>query len=150
MRWIILLCLAVTAFGCAANGGESVPDVKNTQLTALPEDSRWKLVDSDIAELNTEAGRQVRLQVAGGSLRGYSGCNQFFAGYAMDAAGRITMQPVAQSKRACAEAARNAAEHALMAALRELSTASMRGEQLVLSTTDGKSLVFEVDPVVAE
>ncbi|MBD8526492.1 META domain-containing protein [Pseudomarimonas arenosa] len=149
MRWILLLCLSVGAVGCAANGGQGAQAVKEDKLTVLPEDSRWKLVSSDIEGLQAKASEAVRLEIAGGTLRGDTGCNQFFAGYSMDAAGAISMQPVVQSKRACAEPERNAVERALLDALRELQSASQRGDELVLHTAAGR-LVFADDALVAE
>lgn len=150
MRWILLLCLIGASIGCVANGGQGAADVSEHKLKVLPEDSRWKLVSADIDDLKHEAGRAVRLEIAGGNLRGDTGCNQFFGGYSLDDSGVISMQPVVTTKRACVDPARNAAEQALLAALRDLQSASLRGEALVLHTGSGNQLVFEQDPRVAE
>lgn len=150
MRWILMLSLIIGAAGCAANEGNMKPVDKEKPLTSMPTDTRWRLVSSDIDGLQGEGIDVVRLQVEQGTLKGEGGCNQFFAGYSMDGAGVISMQPVVSTKRACADPARNAVEQSLLAALRDLQSAGMRGEQLVLHTASRGQLVFNADPLVAE
>ena len=150
MRWMLMLSLVIAAAACAANEGSMKSTEQEKHLSAMPSDTRWRLVSSDIEGLQGERIDVVRLQVEQDTLKGEGGCNQFFAGYHMDTDGVISMQPVVSSKRACADAARNAVEQSLLAALRDLQTAGMRGEQLVLHTASGGHLVFSADPLVAE
>jgi len=153
------LLLGLLATGCAsstdpappvapavapASGNPASENVMNT----LPEDSRWRLVESTIVGLEAGNATGIRLEFKDGRLSGDSGCNRFSADAELDD-GALRLGPVMSTKRGCADP-RGAVESALYAALPGIRQVSMEGDRLRLAHVDGGAMWFEADPTVSE
>jgi heat shock protein HslJ len=153
VHWLALLCLSLTA---CAGGNVSTPPSPNSAaaaaaeqpLSAAPDGTRWRLVESTLPGLEAGAGTGIRIEFVEGRLAGDSGCNRFSAplGFSGEA---IKLGIVMSTKRACLDG-RGAAERSLYDALPGVSRAVRVGEQLRLEHADGGWMLFDTDPTVAE
>lgn len=151
VHWLALLCLSLTA--CA--GGKMASDspaaaATSTEqpLTAAPDGTRWRLVQSTLPGLEGGADTGIRIEFLEGRLAGDSGCNRFSAPVGFT--GEVMTLGIAMStKRACLDG-RGAAERSLYDALPGLTRAVRVGEQLRLEHESGGAMLFDTDPTVAE
>lgn len=151
---LLLGCILLPA--CHANGGadsatSSEPaSVTATEkpLTTLPAGTHWRLAHSERETLSLPEAARVTLQIDEGRLSGNSSCNQYSAGYTLQD-GRITLQPIAATKRGCIGPP-SAIEAAWFEALQSLQWISLDGDALVLRLGAGDALRFVPAPPATE
>jgi heat shock protein HslJ len=152
-----LLAACTMLSACHANGGADAPTTTSeaasvaateTPLTALPTGTHWRLALSERETLSLPDAARVTLQIDEGRLSGNSSCNQYSAGYTLQH-GRITLQPIAATKRGCIGAP-SAIEAAWFEALQSLQWISRDGDALVLRLAAGDALRFVPAPPATE
>lgn len=136
------IAFALLAAGCSVPGAP----VAATNLDALPAETAWKLLDSNVDGLDSAEAASIRLRIEPDRLSGDSGCNSFGGSYAFSD-GVLLIGPIAATKRGC-PGPRAAVESALFEALPKVRSARSEDEQLVLMTEDGKRLRFVRDEAV--
>ena len=121
------------AVGCGGNGGGSDPaDIENKP---------WQLTSA--AELTIPDGVVPSAAFASGSVFGTAGCNTYRASYTLDADSLEISDP-SGTRIACPPSV-DEFERAYLAALGEVATWELDGEELVLSDADGNELLrYEV------
>ena len=136
------VAFALLAAGCSVPGAP----IAAANLDALPAETAWKLLDSDIDGLGSAEAAAIRLRIESNRLTGDSGCNSFGGSFAFSG-NVLSIGPIAASKRGC-PGPRAVVESALFGALPKVTSARSEGEQLVLMTADGKRLRFVRDGAV--
>ncbi len=152
----IMLSVLVAAnglSGCASavHGTQSNMEASRMSepLTVLPAGTRWRLLESKREALRHPDAARVILQIDDGRLYGDSGCNRYSAGYAIDPAGQITLQPLVSTKRGCVGAAGTIEKH-YYEALQSLQSIHHDGDALSLQLADGDALRFVAAPPETE
>ena len=132
-RYVLLLLgvLALAACGTQAGAGGGTADVEG----------EWHLTGgtADGAELPAPPGTQATLDLAGDEARGTAFCNSWFATVRLDGSA-LALEGIGQTEMGCAPEVM-AAESAYLAALGDVRTVAVHGEELVL-TGDGVELRF--------
>lgn len=154
VHWLALLCLSLTA--CAggnvsttsSSSSEAAAAPAEQALSAAPDGTRWRLVQSTLPGLEGGADTGIRIEFVEGRLAGDSGCNRFSApvGFTGEA---MKLGIAMSTKRACLDG-RGAAERSLYDALPGLNRAVRVSEQLRLEHQSGGWMLFDTDPTVAE
>lgn len=134
MLFTALALLAVS--GCQTPAAQEA----GTPLDTLPPDTDWSLVNASAPGLDRTEAKSIRLHIEGDRLSGDSGCNRFSASYTMTS-GTLELGPVVASKRGC-PGVTGEVEQALFAALRNVRSASMDGNELLLEDSTGGQLRF--------
>lgn len=140
MRRLVLLLLGVLALAaCAtdAGAGGGTADVEG----------EWRLTGgtADGAELPAPPGTSATLELTGDQARGTAFCNSWFATVRLDG-DTLSLDGTGRTEIGCAPEVM-AAESAYLAALADVRTVAVRGDELVL-TGDGVELRFaRVAPV---
>lgn len=127
MRSLLSFVLLVLA-GCAAS----------TSAPITLEGTGWKL--TEIAGHAPVAGAEVTLQFSGDHAAGFASCNQYRAPYTAGGSA-LGFGAAIATKRACAEAARNAQETAYLGAIGNVASYATTGDALTLSDAEGTPLL---------
>jgi heat shock protein HslJ len=146
-----LLLASCTASGPAASGSaeETATVAVQTPLLEMPTGVRYRLAGSERAPLQLPQAVQVTLAFDEERLHGDSSCNRYMAGYSIAEDGRITLQPIATTKRGCPDA-RSEIERAWYEALRSVQWIHRDGDDLVLQLAAGDTLRFVEAPPETE
>ncbi|MBK8027580.1 MAG: META domain-containing protein [Chloroflexi bacterium] len=99
----------------------------------------WQLASIDGAA--QVEGTTVTLSFDADRASGFSGCNNFNAGFVIDGQS-LTFDTVASTRRACLDEAASQQEQALFEALQGATEAVIEDRQLTIRYDDGKELVF--------
>jgi heat shock protein HslJ len=141
---ILLLAGAPFLLAACASEPPAAPPAPGAEaaapMTAAIENIDWQHVPAE-GQAST-----ATLRFEGGRVHGFSGCNRFVGGYALDG-DRIKVDSLAGTMMAC-EPAVMAAESAFLAALRGAQRVSVDAGRLALAGADDASppLVFEPAP----
>jgi len=147
LRLCIALALVAGLPGCAARTADNDADeavavsASGQPLRELPIGTHWRLAGSERESLKLDEAAQVTLRIEDGRLFGNSGCNQYSAGFTIDDAGMLTLEPVVSTKRGCMGAVGDV-EKAYYEALDSAAWFQRDGEALLLRLQDGDSLRF--------
>jgi heat shock protein HslJ len=123
------LTIALALSACA---DESVSGFANP-------DAVYRLVEIDGAPFNATATIAFPEP---GHAQGTAPCNQWTAAQTAPYPW-ISFGPIAATRRGCPDLD---AEQAFLAALAEMTLAEIQGDTLILSTTDGREMVFRTEP----
>jgi heat shock protein HslJ len=96
---------------------------------ATLENTQWHL--TELGGRQASAGSTLRLDAAEVQARGNTGCNSFFGRYEL-AGQHLRFGPLASTRRACVEPAKNLQEGAFLKALGETRAWRIEGNTLVL------------------
>jgi heat shock protein HslJ len=101
--------------------------------------TRWQLASADNGELAKSLAQAVTAEFSADKISGNGGCNQYTGSYQF-ADGKLTVGPVAATKRFCAET--SAIEKEWFAALAQPIDVARSDGQLQLRTAGGATLRF--------
>ncbi len=133
-----LVLLAGLAGGCGGSGGGNASDLENTP---------WQLVSGK--DITLSDGIVPSAAFSGGTVFGSNGCNQYRAPYTLDG-DSLEIGDAAGTLMACPPPA-DEIERAYVAALGEVASWELDGEQLALSDADGNELLrYEVASIVGD
>lgn len=123
------LLVAGFAAGCGGGGGSDASDFQNTP---------WVLSSGSDITLSGGVAPSIAFTEEGSAF-GSTGCNRFMTDYTVDG-DSLELGQIAGTLMACAPPA-DAIEKAYTAALGEVASWTIDGEQLVLSDADGNELL---------
>jgi len=106
----------------------------------------WRLTQLPGKDASTLASssRPLTVRFEGGRISGFSGCNRFMGGYALDR-DRVTIGPLAGSMMACGEQAM-ALEKAVQGGLAGAHRFAVAGDSLTLTADSGAVLALRAEP----
>lgn len=123
---------------------EAVSAAPTIDPTALP-GSTWSAVlfNDGMAQIVGVTGVQITAQFgADGQLAGFSGCNNYSAGYTTGADSSITFGPIAATQKACSDPVNVMEQEAqYLAALQSAVTYQIQGQQLSMQDSAGELAV---------
>jgi heat shock protein HslJ len=105
-------------------------------LTAAP----WQLTQMNGSAVPANAGITAAF-TEDGHLSGSAGCNDYNATYSVDASGGMSVGPIAETRKACADDI-NARERGYLDALQATSTWAIRSGTLTLTNPQGNVLSY--------
>ncbi len=112
------------------------------------ENTTWSLTTFVEGETATSLvnGTAITLRLAGGEVGGSAGCNDYGGSYAMEQS-TLHITNVVITEKGCLEPAGTMEQEARYTdILRNVTTFALDANQLTLSTTDGRSLLFTAQP----
>ena len=105
--------------------------------------THWVLVELIGADVVTEGNQEMTLNFDEEELNGYSGCNQFSAGYsANQSTGTLEVSPLTTTLMACMDEEVMAREGEYQSALQAAESYTLDGNILIIESADG-TLRFE-------
>jgi heat shock protein HslJ len=133
----LLVCAGVVA-GCGGDGGGEASDIENRP---------WQLASGK--DITLAEGIVASAVFTGGNVFGSSGCNQYRGPYTLDG-DSLEIGKTSSTLKACPPPA-DEIEHAYLAALGQVASWEIDGEELVLSDADGNELLrFEVASIIGD
>lgn len=144
MKQLMILGLVVVLMlaGCSLPGENTKPA---TDLQSFVQQGEWQLasITVDGTAMKLEKNWAVTLVMMDeGNLSGKAACNQFGGHYTLEN-GKLSTKEIAQTLMACMDDGMMALESAYLKALNAGGTLKQDGDQLVLTSADGKTeLVF--------
>ena len=127
---------------CCALGATREP---SGTLRRSLEEHRWELIHwGDRAIPGRDGGAPPSLDFDGNRVSGYAGCNSF-SGTLSLSPNRLTTDTLATTRRACPDS-QSAFEQAYLDTLRRVTVSDAEGGRLILTTEDGRSMVFLARP----
>lgn len=140
-RHVLLAAALVATLPAAAIAQDGSP---------LPEGPTWHLTayaDDDFASVPFAVSATLRLE--DGAATGSSGCNTFNGSYMVEGDRLAFDEQFELTRAACPDEIASRVENGYLAALPQVATWAMEGEQLVLSAADGARLLVFEEPVLS-
>ena len=134
-RFLAGCCRLATTRGEGPPAAPQAIDGSTWRLTQLP---------GKDASVLASASRPLTVRFEGGRISGFSGCNRFMGGYALDR-DRGTIGPLAGSMMACGEQAM-ALEKAVQGGLAGTHRFAVAGDSLTLTADSGAVVVLRAEP----
>lgn len=145
-----LVPLALLAAACGDDKDASPPATQAPEPTGAPIptlDGRTFL-STEVTGHELVEGSVIRLAFEEGSLSANAGCNQIFGGYRLEGA-NLVVDTLGQTEMAC-EDALMAQDTWLAELLSGSPTVALSGDELVLTSADGATVVTMLDREVAD
>lgn len=141
----------ITRLSLAAALAISIPTTAAAQEEmATPEDTTWQLTSyADDGSASVPFYIQATLLLEDGTASGSTGCNTFNGSYELDGSSLTFGEAFATTRAACPEETTTAVEDGYLAALPQVASWEIEGDELRLNAPDGALLLTFEEPVVS-